>query len=134
MNNLSIFIYLAELIPAIGHLAVGMAIASVVGLFFSVMIWDFNKKKWEYDSKEENAAREGRLSMGKFGIKFFPLMFVVCCVVGTIIPSRNTIMMIAASEYGETLYKSESVQEIINPATKLLKSYIKEELDKREKK
>ena len=134
MNNLSIFIYLAEFIPAVGHLAVGMAVTSAIGLFFSVILWDFNKKKWSFDSESENEARLGRLNAANWGIRSFPWIFVACCVVGTIVPSRNTIMMIAASEYGETLYKTESVQEIINPATKLLKSYIKEELDKREKK
>jgi len=134
MNNLSIFIYLADLIPAIGSLCFGFAVVSGIGMFVSAMIYDFNRVTFYRDNKYEKEETAFYRNCGSKGLKFFPITFLVCCIIGTIIPSRNTIMMIAASEFGETLYKSEEVKEILNPASKLLKSYINDELNKREKK
>ena len=134
MNNLSIFIYLAELIPAIGHMCVLFAFLASGGILVSFMLRDFNNTVYSFDTEQEIENKKSVVKLANKGLKAFPIVIVVCIVIATIIPSRQTIMMIAASEFGETLYKSDQIQEILNPASKLLKSFIKEELDKREKK
>lgn len=133
MNNLSIFIYLAELIPSIGHMCALFAILAAGGIVVCFMLRDFNNTVYSFDTKEDIENKKSTVSFANKGLKVFPIVIVVSIVVATIVPSRQTIMMIAASEFGETLYKSDQIQDIINPASKLLKSFIKEELEKREK-
>lgn len=134
MNNLSIFIYLAELIPAIGHMCVLFAFLAGIGIFASFMIRDFNNTVYSFDTKDDIENKKYMVGVANKGLRIFPIVIVVGIVVATIIPSRQTIMMIAASEFGESIYKSDQIQDILNPASKLLKSFIKEELEKREKK
>lgn len=134
MNNLSIFIYLAELIPSIGHMCVLFACLAAAGIFVCFMLRDLNNTVYSFDSKEDIENKKSTVSSANKGLKVFPIVIVVCIAVATIIPSRQTIMMIAASEFGESIYKSDQIQDILNPASKLLKSYIRDELEKREKK
>lgn len=134
MNSLSIFIYLAELIPSIGHMCVLFAFLAVVGIFASFMMRDLNGTVYSFDTKEDIENKKYVVGVANKGLKIFPIVIIVSIVIATIVPSRQTIMMIAASEFGESVYKSDQIQEILNPASKLLKSFIKEELEKREKK
>jgi uncharacterized membrane protein len=71
-----------------------------------------------------------------FWIKIFRrtlIIFLVAIIPSIVIPERDTIMMIAASEYGETALKSDDVQEIVNPAKQILKKWIEDQLAKTEK-
>jgi hypothetical protein len=71
-----------------------------------------------------------------FWIKVFRktlIIFLAAIILSTVIPKRDTIMMIAASEYGETVLKSDNVQEIVNPAKQILKKWIEDQLAKTEK-
>jgi hypothetical protein len=61
-------------------------------------------------------------------------IFFITIIPAIIIPKRDTIMMIAASEFGETALKSDDVQEIVNPAKKILKNWINDQLAQSEKK
>jgi hypothetical protein len=75
-------------------------------------------------------------SMMDFWIKVFRLalvIFLVAIIPSIAIPKRDTIMMIAASEYGETALKSDDVQEIVNPARQILKKWIEDQLAAAEK-
>jgi hypothetical protein len=66
-----------------------------------------------------------------FWIKIFRrtlIIFSVMIIPAIVIPNRDTIMMIAASEYGETALKSDDVQEIVNPAKQILKKWIEDQL------
>lgn len=48
-------------------------------------------------------------------------------------PSRNTIMYIAASEYGEKIIMSKEVQDLKNPAFELVREWMKKETDRLKK-
>lgn len=46
------------------------------------------------------------------------------------IPNKETIMYIAASEYGEKVVNSKEVQDLKNPAVDLLKQWMKKETER----
>ena len=139
MNNLSIIIYFADVVPKIGSL---FAILSTLSVFVIVLssIAYLQKRSEFIDSEREGAsfakhAQETKSSMD-FWIKIFRLalvIFLVAIIPSIAIPKRDTIMMIAASEYGETALKSDDVQEIVNPARQILKKWINDQLAESEK-
>lgn len=134
MNSLSILIYLAEFIPSLGHMFGIMLVLCPCAVLAATMMWSFNSSEYSFDSQSEKQNKRELVSLAKTSMRYSIIVFAVSAVMTVIIPSRNTIMMIAASEYGEALYRSDAIQDILNPASKLLKSFIKEELEKREKK
>lgn len=125
MNNLSLIIYFAEVVHGLGAFLMMLiflsAVASVVagiGCFAT------------YDEKYEEKTHENTKKVLRVSIPIFLLLSVIMIF----LPSRNTIMMIAASEYGEQTLKSNDVQEIVNPAKKILKNWIEQQLVESEKK
>jgi uncharacterized membrane protein len=60
-------------------------------------------------------------------LKFGFATAAIALVLMVFLPSKNTIMMMAAASYGEDLYKSE-VKDIVDPAKKLLKQWIEDQL------
>ena len=139
MNNLSIIIYFADVVPKLGSL---FAILSTLSVFVMVLssIAYLQKRSEFIDSEREGEsyakhAQETKSSMD-FWIKVFRLalvIFLVAIIPSIAIPKRDTIMMIAASEYGETALKSDDVQEIVNPARQILKKWINDQLAESEK-
>ena len=139
MNNLSIIIYFADVVPKLGSL---FAILSTLSVFVMVLssIAYLQKRSEFIDSEREGAsfakhAQETKSSMD-FWIKIFRralTIFLVAIIPSIAIPKRDTIMMIAASEYGETALKSDDVQEIVNPARQILKKWINDQLAESEK-
>jgi hypothetical protein len=138
MNNLSLVIYLADVIPNIGGIFIFTTIFSVIMTVISGIVYLVNRteahesERMGYEhfrlKEEKNAALGARIF--RWGI----LAFCVSVIPANIIPRHDTIMMIAASEFGETALKSDDVQEIVNPAKKILKNWINEQLAKSEKK
>ena len=139
MNNLSIIIYFADVVPKLGTL---FAILSTLSVFVIVVssIAYLQKRSEFRNSVREGAGYEkyahDEKSMMDFWIKIFRLalvIFLVAIIPSIAIPKRDTIMMIAASEYGETALKSDDVQEIVNPARQILKKWINDQLAESEK-
>ena len=124
MNNLSIVIYLADVIPSLGNLFGFLSFTSGLIILFATFAYFMSKDIGEKDMVDTS-------------VKIFRWAAVVFCVsfvLNTIIPRRDTIMMIAASEYGESVLKSDDVKEIINPAKQILKNWINDQLTQSEKK
>jgi hypothetical protein len=61
--------------------------------------------------------------------KVVPLALIGFLVSG-IMPSQRTLVMIAASELGERVAKSEQAQGIVNPGMDLIRKWIKQESEK----
>ena len=139
MNNLSIIIYFADVVPNLGSLFAILSTLSVFVIILSSIAY-LQKRSEFIDSEREGAsyakhAQEAKSSMD-FWIKIFRLalvIFLVAIIPSIAIPKRDTIMMIAASEYGETALKSDDVQEIVNPARQILKKWINDQLAESEK-
>lgn len=106
MNNLSLFLYMAEVIPRIGLAASGFAWGLLVmgGAFMGV--WTF---AWQ-----SNQAPKPR-----FGIYFTALF--VCAFISAITPSKEIIYLIAGSQVGEYVVNTPEGQEILNDIHKIIK-------------
>lgn len=108
MNNLSWFLYLAEVIPNIGVLLYMMA-------FSFMVIWGI----WALVANDFCWANK---PPSKVLVWIIPLMIVIA----VLIPSKNTIYLIAGSEAGEHVVTSPEGQEIIDDIKTIIKSQIKE--------
>ena len=139
MNNLSIIIYFADVVPKLGSLFAILSTLSVFVIVLSSIAYLQKRSEFRTSVREgtgyEKYAHDEK-SMMDFWIKVFRLalvIFLVAIIPSIAIPKRDTIMMIAASEYGETALKSDDVQEIVNPARQILKKWINDQLVESEK-
>lgn len=117
MNNLSIALYAIDVIGNLDTIitmtAVFSGILLIMGFFFKMITSD-------RDCRSEISMND----TAKAIIKNMIPVFIVATLFGVVIPKRDTVRLIVASEFGESLYKSEDVQEVINPAKKALKKWL----------
>jgi len=95
MNSLSWLIYLSDVLPNVAATAGAFAIPlgmALAGLIFYNIAW--------------KSMEEGELPLN-VPWKSLISLFVFLVTISTVTPSRNTILLIAASEYGEKVIKSE---------------------------
>jgi translation initiation factor 2B subunit (eIF-2B alpha/beta/delta family) len=126
-------------IPKLGSFFAILATLSCLVIVISGIAYLHYRSEF-IESEREGAsfakhAQETKSSMD-FWIKIFRralIIFSVMIIPSIAIPKRDTIMMIAASEYGETALKSDDVQEIVNPAKQILKKWIEDQLADKEK-
>ena len=111
MNSLSWFLYIADVLSNLCVVFVLIALAGSIGAGFSLL--------FGFLEDEEKWSRFGA-SMLKWVI---PLWFVAA-----LIPGKNTMFAIAASELGERVAKSEQVQGIASDAAKALQQWIKKQI------
>lgn len=115
MNSLSWFLYLADVIGNVrGVLILFAIIFGAVTLF-----WLFAKGCVAADDDE---------SAKKFAhfMRFAPWIFVSVTFLVAIIPSRDTIYLIAGSEAGEAVVTSEAGQEILNDIKEVIQFQLSE--------
>ena len=99
MNNLSWFLYFADVLPKMAEVIIVTGIFTLTGgLLLGAIL-----SKDTYESKEK-AQKAARASVGWFKLAAFSVCLMFCSV---LIPSKNTIYAIAASEIGESAVKSE---------------------------
>ncbi|QIG66029.1 hypothetical protein phiOC_p387 [Ochrobactrum phage vB_OspM_OC] len=131
MNNLSWFIYLADVIPNLGRFfgAVG-----TVFLIFSILTWIITSFAWAYDNYKGEAYIERVESAKKKFNKVASFGFFVCLIaiiIATLIPSRQTFFMIAASESAEVVVTNPKVQEIFGDLTTIIQGELKDMITKK---
>lgn len=128
MNDLSWFIYLADVLPSLAtgigvsffFISVGFSLLSIV-----LFITYFDSVDKHHQWPEINKIFPFKYPIGSVIAVFFSLMILLA---SNLIPSTKTIYMIAASEAGEAVVKSEEGQEMINDLKLIIKGYIKEEV------
>lgn len=106
MNSLSWFLYLAEVVPRIGGLfGVSTAVLLITGLAWVLFTAEIGRPP---------------------PFIAFVVAIVVSAILATIVPSKETIYLIAGSEAGEYVVTSPEGQEIINDIKTIIKAQIKE--------
>lgn len=122
MNSLSWFLYLAEVLPSLARTVCALTAVFIAGLtlvsFFRTMAiaessMGLSARKLEYKS-----------IWGFWGKTVIPLL-----ILGTLmklIPSKETIYMIAGSEAGEAVVTSEAGQEILNDIKEVIQFQLSE--------
>jgi len=115
MNNLSWLIYLADVAGCVGgfiaFISVMCGIASVVSLVIYIV------------PAEETVASTARIWMRRA----IPGLIVSGLIAG-LIPNRQTVLMIAASEIGERAMTSTQVAGVVDPSLELLKTWLINEI------
>lgn len=135
MNSLSWLLYGANVASNAGVfltmgatiLGIGGVCAFVVGAMIRDFASDFR------DQKKEDSAAEGK-KLQSYSPKLF-LAAAIFAGLSVVVPSKDTLMMIAASEVGETVIASAAAQELGGEAgalatdsLKLLRKYVTEQL------
>lgn len=121
MNSLSWFLYLIDVVSNVKTMAVGFLVAAGfawVGLNISVPVTEGEVLEWGDFKKWWTR-----------GV----VIIAVCGALVSVLPSKNTMYAIAASEVGERVVKSETVQGITTDATKALHQWIKRQIESGEK-
>lgn len=98
MNDLSWFIYLASVVSSIGVLTFIVVVLSVLVFLAGLMVILYNTEEWD------KSDRDTGMSLIKYSIT----AFVVGSLLNIVLPGRETIYAIAASEMGEELLNSET--------------------------
>lgn len=117
MNSLSWLIYLAEVINTFGKMlgtALFISICALMVASAAVVIGHL-------EEKPAIASAGRRLAKWTLSILFVGSIFFV------ITPSRQTVLLIAASEIGERVMTSDRVQGVIDPSVELLQTWIRQQ-------
>ena len=124
MNGLSWLIYFADLSGGLAGFAGFAAFLSIVGfagwLFYAGLTTDTFLRK---DSEKEDLLAR-RSAMHKMAAKYCIPSAIIFGLIAAIIPSRQTIMFIAVSQYGERLGKTEVATKAYKALDKWLSDYL----------
>ena len=140
MNNLSWFIYLADLLPALSGLLHGLAISLFV-VCAAITVWalikvgdlsDLINPKYHNVPQDDVKIKleNERTSVIKKSKILVASLFITALIglgISTVLPSRSTIILIGASEFGERLVTNPSVNGIVDPSIELLKTWIEQQ-------
>lgn len=119
MNTLSWLIYLAEVLSSADHFAgVVAGLAGILVILLGIGLFVFS------DDDDDSANLT-------FVRKSFKTSVIVCSVASlfaVILPSKQTIILIAASELGQTVIQSEGAQRVIDPSLRYVESWLNNEI------
>jgi hypothetical protein len=131
VNTLSLLIYLSGVAGALGGFLVFVTV--IFGLLAGVSLatWLIHQDETDkagYSLKGEAliSCQDTRKSSWRWFWRFLSLM-VLCGTVTALTPSRQTVLLIAASEMGERVLNHERVTHVIDPGIDLLKTWMEKE-------
>lgn len=123
MNSLSLFIYAAQVTGAMREFFIIGGAIGLIALCASQGVPRF------YNTVEELSVHDSRYwTPPTFRTKYVA-MIAAAFVIGNLIPSRDTMYAIAASQMGEQIVKSE----VASDATKALHQWIKKQIEPEKK-
>lgn len=121
MNSVSWFLYFTDVVGNLGILLTGVTVTSICGAVVAAFIFGFCIIE-EEDTKTPLKA-----------LKWSVAILAISSLSNVLLPSKNTLYAIAASQVGEQVIKNEAVQGIANDATKALQQWIKKQLTEEKK-
>lgn len=117
MSMLAFLIYLAHVAGTAHILAVAGLV--ITGFFFGVRIL----------ATVDAGPRQSLERTYKFVNKYVIVAIVFASLIA-LFPTRNTVLMMAAAEYGVRIASSENVAKIVDPTFSIVQEYLKKELEK----
>lgn len=128
MNSLSWLIYLADIVNAVDNFFVFSIVPCTIGAIISIGIYVDLKIDDVHDSKKERHAEATKSALTATWIFLAAFFFFGISLIVT--PDKKTIMLIAASEFGEDIAQSDKAKNVGNKAyralDKMLSEYLKE--------
>lgn len=139
MNSLSWLIYAAE---TINNLKLSCSIFGLVGIVGGTAAFCMSPLTepfiWSSDTKEEIAAKKAIPETVRKVAKAVMITAVPLFLIAQVLPSKNTIMLIAASQFGENILSTPEAQKIGGEAgalatdsLRVLRKFINEQLDEK---
>lgn len=116
MNSLSWFLYMADVLPSLSW---AVAILSIVVGAVSLLCMAFIS---DHTTTEERSAGVFRKTM--VGMTWAVILSVLLFFVSFLVPSKETIYLIAGSEAGEYVATTPQAQEILNDVHEIIKSQL----------
>lgn len=115
MNNLSWFIYFVEVIP---NISLFLLVSGQIALFGSLFIMFCSIPFYveSYDNDKPKYVEWYKL----YYKRILPIL-VFILLIAILIPSKETMYLIAGSELGETVVTSQEGQEIMNDIHEIIK-------------
>lgn len=113
MNNLSWFIYLADVIPALGGLAVFLSFFLGVGIFFYLLL--AGVEDYAFQGVVEGSVKP------KYSLIILCLSLMLFSV---FLPSREALYLIAGSETAEAVATSEVGQEVLDDIHEVIQAQL----------
>lgn len=131
MNTLSWLLYLSEVVGRIGNATSAVAVfGGIAGVFLFVVGRIIPWTDWSWDNEEtKKSKREAREKAGNVGRSLI-FIAVVCLMIAAVTPSKQTIYLIAASEAGEVVVKSDEAKEIMSGLRDIIKDQMSKNLPK----
>lgn len=124
MNNLSWMIYAVDVI---NNLNILMGIVSVLGgILFLALSFAYAVNSEGSDTEKQRTTLKAIAKWLKVDGAVVSVTVILCVIV----PSKETMLLIAASEVGERVLSNEKVTSIIDPSVQYLQAWIKNELGK----
>lgn len=121
MNSISWFLYVAGVVDNFGGVMIGMGVFCLV---VCGVCW-FGYSLADNEDTTEMLKRTG---------SWTPIAAAVILTIACFVPSKSTMLAIAASQIGERVAQSEQVQGLASDATKALQQWIKKQIEPEAKK
>ena len=117
MNNLSIFVYLIQIFGNISAVLFAMAICLLVVGAVSLIVFGIALVE------DQDWVPEVFGKLYKIWLK----IIIPVSICWAIIPTKETMLLIAASEVGEKIVTSEKITSVVDPSVTLLKTWIEKQ-------
>jgi hypothetical protein len=122
MNSISWFIYIAQVSQSLGNLLIGFGAATITCCGFYTF------------ARTLAASIDAETFVPHFPAARYVALGVLFLLIGNLMPERNTMYAIAASQVGERVAGSDAVQGITADATIALQQWIKRQIEPATKK
>lgn len=134
MNSLSWFLYCIELVGGLQNVFAWTAV--LIALSFAartihacIAAESADNRTTGYDGEDLKARQAVWAKVRLLGTRHL-ICFLLCILAYNVIPSRQTLLLIAGSELGDRIVRSNTVQSVVDPGMDLVKLWIKQETDR----
>ena len=131
MNNLSILIYLSGVTGNLGNFLTFVAVVFGILGVVSLIVWLVSHDETDtYYRRLESDVLASRRETRKTAWRWFWCFYGLMVFTGglaNLVPSRQTVLLIAASEMGERVLNHPRVNQVIDPGIDLLTTWMEKE-------
>lgn len=131
MNSLSLLIYFAGVVGNLASFLSLITLLLILAMIGSIIFWviyhDETDSSWR--PLKDDALVECRKTrdLWRKRVLNFALLAIFIGTINAIMPSRQTVLLIAASEMGEKVLNNEKVGQVIDPSIDLITTWMKNE-------
>ncbi len=124
MNNLSLLIYLAGVTGSLGGFLTFVTVVFAILAVVSVIVWLVSLSDSNFSSTEQ--AERVKKHSWRWGWAFLALMIFTGSV-SALVPSRQTVLLIAGSEMGERVLNHPKFNQVMDPGLELVTTWMQKE-------